>query len=35
MSRARYNMGTKSVGISQYERNMKASKMVSMTTDDD
>jgi hypothetical protein len=35
MSRARYNMGTKSVGISQYdERNMKASKMVSMTTDD-
>jgi hypothetical protein len=27
-------MGTKSVGISQYERNMKASKMVSMTTDD-
>lgn len=35
MSRARYNMGAKSVGVLQYDkRNIKASKMVSMTTDD-
>lgn len=36
MSRARYNMGAKSVGVSQYdENNMKASKMVLITDNDD
>ncbi|XP_063410238.1 coiled-coil domain-containing protein 115-like [Mytilus trossulus] len=36
MSRARYNMGAKSVGVSQYdENNMKASKVVLVTEKDD
>ncbi|XP_076086503.1 vacuolar ATPase assembly protein VMA22-like [Mytilus galloprovincialis] len=36
MSRARYNMGAKSVGVSQYdENNMKASKLVLVTDKDD
>lgn len=36
MSRARYNMGAKSVGVSQYdENNMKASKVVLITDNDD
>ncbi|XP_052082343.1 coiled-coil domain-containing protein 115-like [Mytilus californianus] len=36
MSRARYNMGAKSVGVTQYdETNMKASKVVLVTDNDD